>query len=161
MIEVEITPQMRKRAKYYADKLGTLHKSVTRGRGNVTGMLGEIMYLEVFGGEWLKDDRDCDIITHNGLDAEIKTKSCSSPPKLEYNCSVYGYNRQDCDIYVFTRVHKDYKKGWLLGWIKHDDFYDKARFYKKGDKEDGRWTLWEDTYMVYVGELNAFTEEFL
>ena len=41
MIEVKITPQMKKRAWAKARKMGKLRNSITRGQGNIAGFLGE------------------------------------------------------------------------------------------------------------------------
>ena len=41
MIEVKITPQMKKRAWDKARKMGKLRNSITRGQGNIAGFLGE------------------------------------------------------------------------------------------------------------------------
>lgn len=162
MLEVDITGPMRKRAKYYAEKLGTLQNSFTRGDGNIAGYLGELSYIEEFGGTWAKNDRDYDIVTINGLFADVKTKRCSGQPKPEYECSVSSYNTdQDCDIYIFTRVQKDYKKCWILGWITKEKYYDQAVFRKKGEIDSANgWIVSADCYNLPIFELNDFTEEF-
>lgn len=163
MIEVDITASMRNRAKYYARKLGQLHNSITKGEGNTAGYLGEFAYLETFSGTWTKDDRDYDLITSNDLYADVKTKRCKSKPKLNYECSVANYNaQQDCDIYIFTRVQKDYTKCWLLGWMETEKYFDLSVFLKEGEIDPSNgWKVRCDCYNLSISDLNEFTEEFI
>ena len=42
MIEIEITSDMIDQARIRSDQLGELKNSVTRGKGNMTGFLGEL-----------------------------------------------------------------------------------------------------------------------
>ena len=51
MIEVKITPQMKKRAWTKARKMGKLRNSITGGKGNIAGFLGEEVANALIKGE--------------------------------------------------------------------------------------------------------------
>ena len=51
MIEIDITDSMRKTAHKKSKEMGVLYKSITRGKGNVFGFLGEEIARKVLGGK--------------------------------------------------------------------------------------------------------------
>ena len=135
MQEVKITKSMMEDASTRAKELGVLKNSISKGMGNVAGMLGEEIVLKVLGGE-LKSSYEYDIILPDGSTTDVKTKLTSVPPLPEYSCSVSAYNiHQKCDSYTFVRVKKDLTIGWYLGTISKLDFFNKARFVEKGSYE--------------------------
>ena len=64
MIEVKITPQMKKRAWSKARKMGKLRNSITRGQGNIAGFLGEEVANELIKGQ-VNNTYDYDILYKN------------------------------------------------------------------------------------------------
>ena len=64
MVEIEIDSDMLEKAKSRAEKLGQLKNSVTKGQGNVAGILGELITQKAIGGE-IKDTRDFDLLLKN------------------------------------------------------------------------------------------------
>lgn len=116
-----------------AKELGILKNSISKGKGNVAGMLGEEIVLKVLGGK-LKSSYDYDIILPDGSTTDVKTKLTTVKPLPKYSCSVSAYNiRQKCDSYTFVRVKKDLTVGWFLGSINKLDFFNEARFVEKGE----------------------------
>ena len=116
-----------------AKELGILKNSISKGKGNVAGMLGEEIVLKVLGGK-LKSSYDYDIIFPDGSTTDVKTKLTTVKPLPKYSCSVSAYNiRQKCDSYTFVRVKKDLTVGWFLGSINKLDFFNEARFVEKGE----------------------------
>ena len=116
-----------------ARKLGVLKNSISKGMGNVAGMLGEEIVLKVLGGK-LESNYDYDIIFPDGSTTDVKTKLTTVKPLPKYSCSVSAYNiRQKCDSYTFVRVKKDLTVGWFLGSINKLDFFNEARFVEKGE----------------------------
>ena len=114
MIEVKITDKMLLAGRRKATEMGLLHNSILRGGGSVAGFLGEQVVLKVLGGSWL-NSYDYDIILVDGRKVEVKTKQTSATPLPYYSCSISNFNtKQDCDIYAFTRILKDFSKGWFL-----------------------------------------------
>ena len=61
MIELPITNNMRNTAHEMSEEMGVLNRSITRGQGNVYGFLGELIALEVLGGNHC-NTMDYDII---------------------------------------------------------------------------------------------------
>ena len=138
MIEVNITDDMLIKARKLAAELGVLNNSIMSGESNVYGFLGELITLKHFPNSVHKNTYNSDIIL-SGLDGneytvDVKSKKCSSKPLPHYECSVAEYNtRQDCDIYLFTRVMNNCSRGWILGWMPKDEFYLHASHLIKGD----------------------------
>lgn len=116
-------------------------KSIRKGKGTPAGNIGEVMVKKIFGGH-IVNDFQYDILTNDGAKIEVKTKEISSKdglditPTLEWDASVSKENdSQDCDHYAFCRVNIHQKKGWYMGIISRNEFFDKARELKKGDKD--------------------------
>lgn len=157
MIEVEVTDEMLNRAKQKSAEVGTIRNSITRGRGNLAGFLGEEIALKVLGGS-VDDTYNYDIRLDDGSTVDVKTKPSSGKPLPHYACSVTKKKTmQDCDYYAFVRVCKyTYSKGWFLGIISKDDFLKKAVHKKKGEADgDNGFTFSADCYNLAISELEA------
>ena len=101
MIKIDITDSMRKTAHTKSKEMGVLYKSITRGKGNVFGFLGEEIVRKVLGGED-HNTRDYDLLVNNKK-IDVKTKKTSVTPKSNYECSVADVTRkQDCDYFAFN-----------------------------------------------------------
>lgn len=159
MVEVEITPEMRKEAEEKADKLGELKNSITRGEGNVAGFLGELVAQKILGGE-IKNTRDYDLMLADGTKYDVKTKRCGSAPEPHFECSIANYNTmQKCDRYVFVRVLKDYSKGWVLGEMGKSEYFEKATFIQQGQFDpSNKWRCSADCYNLRVDQLNEVSK---
>ena len=132
MQEVKITKSMMEDASARAKEMGVLNNSISKGKGNVAGMLGEELVLKVLGGE-LKSSYEYDILLPDGSTTDVKTKLTTVPPLPQYACSVSAYNiHQRCDSYTFVRVKKDLTIGWYLGMLSKLDFFNESRFVEKG-----------------------------
>ena len=116
-------------------QLGHLKNSITKGKSNVWGMLGEAVVAK-YTGATLADTYQYDLITPKGEKLEVKTKktTLTTAPKPHFECSVCQHNsRQQCDYYVFVRVSTNSNKAWICGQIEKDKLKQTARFFKKGD----------------------------
>lgn len=157
--EVEITEEMIKEAEKRAAKLGELKNSITRGEGNLTGILGELVAHKVIGGD-IKDTRDYDIITPDNVKWDVKTKRSHGVPLEHFECSITDYNtRQKCDRYVFVRILKDYSKGWVIGELPKEEYFKKATFIQQGqlDARNG-WRAKCDCWNVLFTDLNEVSD---
>jgi len=139
MFEVKITDDMRSKAHHQAERLGVLKGSITKGKGNVFGFLGEQIALLIIGGKPV-NTFDYDLIIPNPpvgkLKIDVKTKRTTVKPLPHYECSVADITRkQDCDYFAFIRVLDDQTKGWFLGMKKRNDYFDEATYLQKGDKD--------------------------
>jgi hypothetical protein len=153
MIEVQITKDMLYEAQEKASELGILNHSILKGKGNFTGFLGEQIALQVLGGEWC-NTYNYDIIL-DGKRIDVKTKQTTVKPLPHYECSVAAYNtKQDCDEYAFVRVLKDYTVGWFLGSISKKEYFEMARFLRKGDIDPSNdFTVRADCYNLSIDSL--------
>jgi hypothetical protein len=153
--EVEITEEMLAEAKRRGEKLGELKNSITRGEGNVCGILGELMVQKLIGGV-VADTKDYDIITEDGVKWDVKTKRTHVEPEEHFECSVADFNTtQKCDRYIFVRVMNDYSKGWVIGELPKNEYYEKATFIEQGQYDPrNRWRAKCDCWNVPFTDLN-------
>lgn len=159
MIEVIPTKQQIALAQKKADAMGVLNNSITNGKGNVYGFLGEILVNKYIDGK-SKNTFDYDIIKDK-IKIDVKTKTCTSPPQPHYYCSVAAFNiRQKCDVYVFVRIMEDFSKAWILGLCSKDYFYKHAQLNKKGTIDESsqfQWRFKADCYNLPIDKLKKIT----
>lgn len=158
MLEVKITDDMRSEAHHQAECLGTLKGSITRGKGNVFGFLGEQIALSVLGGE-LVNTYDYDLVVPappaEKLKIDVKTKKTSVKPLPHYECSVADITRkQNCDYFAFIRVLDDQTKGWFLGMKQRNDYFTEATYLHRGDKDpSNNFTVRANCYNMAISYL--------
>jgi predicted DNA-binding protein len=117
---IEITEKQIEEAKklYEFDEL---NNSITKGKSNIFGALGEIIVRDYFIENKFKvnftSTYDYDMIINN-YKVDVKTKKTTVKPKVNYNCSISNSNiKQKTDYYFFVRITEDLKTGYLLGYI--------------------------------------------
>ena len=149
-----ITAEDITKARILAEDMGQLKNSITKGQGNIYGFLGEIIVSKFLGIE-LSNTYDYDMILNN-TKIDVKTKRVNTPPKDYYECSVAGLNtKQQCDVYVFTRILKDMTTGWILGYLNKEDYFKKSTFLKKGEIDpSNNWKVSTDCYNLSINKLN-------
>lgn len=145
-------------AKREASRIGKLKNSITNGDGNLAGIIGEIIAASEVGGD-IVNTYDYDVVA-DGIRYDVKTKRCTSPPKEYYEVSVADYNTsQMCDRYLFTRVgFRDGVFGhcFILGWMSPPEYYDRARFLRKGDLDgDNGFIVKADCWNLPISELHS------
>jgi hypothetical protein len=153
MQEISITDNMFIDAREQSIKLGKLKNSIRNGDGNLIGFLGEYITNNILCGT-LTNTYDYDIIL-NDIKIDVKTKATTVKPLDTYECSIAEFNcKQECDVYVFTRILKNYEKGWVLGWLPTDLYYKKAVFLKKGEIDpSNNYTVKANCFNVKINEL--------
>lgn len=159
MIEVNITDEMRVLAAQKSEKLGELKNSITRGRGNMTGYLGELAVVYAMGGE-LKNTRDYDILFDGNIKADVKSKSCAVAPQDHFDCSISDYNtKQNCDRYIFVRVSKDHTKAWIVGWYPKEEYYKESVFIQQGQLDrSNNWRAKCDCWNMPISALKKIED---
>ncbi len=162
-VTMSITSKMRDNASNQSKKMGVLRHSIAKGKGNMYGFLGEAMFKK-YASPFYKVDvhntYDYDFIVDKSVRIDIKTKSTSVTPKGEYDCTIPAYNtKQKCDAYVFCRVMQSFDKGFILGGIGKEQFFDTAKFWKKGtiDPSNG-YQVKADCYNIKINELHTIKE---
>lgn len=161
-VEILISNDMMNVAKKRADGIPeTIKNSILKGKGRITGALGEIAFIKFSGGRESRNREvyNFDVVTDTGL-YEIKTKLRSGCPKEYYECSVANFNSsQECDYYVFASTIHNYSKVWLLGYLSKEDFKKKRIFRKKGEYDpDNGQTCTADCWNVKINQLNNIRE---
>ena len=160
MIEVVVTNDMLIAAREKAVEMGKIHNSILKGGGNVAGFIGEQIALSVLGGEW-SNTYDYDMVSPDGKKIDVKTKQTSVEPLPHYDCSIAKFNtKQDCDAYVFVRVKIDFSVGWYLGTLGKQEYFDNARYLKKGEVDpSNNFTVRANCYNVAISELKERLDE--
>ena len=158
MIEVEVTEDMKRRSWRKARQMGKINNSITGGDGNIAGFLGEEVANSVIGGD-ISNTYDYDIVK-SGVTCDVKTKRCTSEPKPYYECSVAAYNvKQKCDYYAFVRLENiggRWSRAWFLGFCKKEQYFKKARFLKKGERDgNNNFKVKADCYNMSIQDLNS------
>ncbi len=157
MIEIKLTKEIVEQCKNKAKDIGKLNNSITKGQGNLAGIVGEyIVHKYLKNSEW-KNTYDYDLI-YNDNKIDVKTKRCNSKPKENYDCSVAKTSlHQNCDEYVFVRVLNDMSKGWILGWMDKDEYLNRATFMVKGEIDPrNNFRVRADCYNLPISELRSF-----
>lgn len=142
--------------------MGTISGSLTKGAGNVIGMVGEILVHKLVGGERVGHLHfDYDILLDNKLRIDVKTILNNFAPQPHYVARVYGsesrkdYLATKCDVYFFARCNSTIKRAWIVGWMWADEFIERATFMPKNhvNPDDGRQT-YHDEFSVPISSLN-------
>ena len=126
MEEILITEDQKKRAKeLYEFKV--LKGSVTEGKGNEVGALGEIIVWDKYKKKTkYVGSYDYDMII-KGVKVDVKTKAQNFPPASHHTYNIFAYNtKQKCDYYCFVVVLNDLTKAWIVGWKEKESFFKEA-----------------------------------
>ena len=152
MIELDITPEVLKRAQAMADEMGSINRSILSGKGNLAGFVAEILVSDYYGYKH-SNTYDYDLLNDKER-IDVKTKQRTVPPKGFYTVMVASYqkDKQKCDRYIFTSVLYDMSKLWILGTETKEDFFKKADLWKKGHK-DGPFIVKEECYSLPISKL--------
>ena len=171
MYEVAITEEDLVKARGRYDFIN-LNNSITNGASQLYGAIGEVMILKFYKNRLssLTEDQfnslivdkssyDWDLII-NDKTIEVKTKKINFPPREEYIVSVACSNAsQKCDYYYFAMVHDDCTKGWLLGFMRRKDFFNKATLCKKGEvdplSKDNNYIVKADCYSLRISDITT------
>ena len=154
MKQVKITPDIIARAKKKAATVGNLQGSITGSLSHVVGAIGEIIVADAIGANE-SNTYDYDLV-RDGERIDVKTKRCNTRPFPHYDCSVAAHGaNQNCDSYIFVRIHTDNSRACILGSIPKQDFYTKATKYKRGDIDPANgFTFKADCYNLPISELS-------
>lgn len=119
--------------------MGVLKNSLTKGRGNGIGMLGEILAHRYLGGKRVgTTNRFFDIVTPTGLRIDVKTTCLMRVPRKHHLARAYynecerGFLATKCDAYFFVRACRTLKSAYLLGWLPAAEFAEIADFTPEG-----------------------------
>lgn len=142
-------------------KFKELNNSITAGKSNIYGALGEVCVRDYFSKKsgYAVDHTatyDYDMII-NGSKIDVKTKKTKVLPESHYLCSIAAYNtNQECDFYFFVRISESLNKCYLLGYMNKEEFFSQSVFKRKGDMDINGWRFKADCYNMEIGNINRF-----
>jgi len=135
-----------------------LKGSITKGRSNIYGALGEVIIYDFYTSKNIKVKHnptyDYDMIIE-GHRIDVKTKRTTVKPKPHYLCSIKN-PKQNCDYYFFVRILEDLSVAYLLGYKQKGEYYKEAIYKTKGEKDVNGWTFKDDCYNLEISKLNKF-----
>lgn len=159
MIKREISKSDIEKAKslYEFDEL---NNSITKGKGNIIGAIGEVMtynyFIEKGHDVDFNSTYDYDLIV-DGFRVDVKSKATNYPPKDYFNATVASFNTsQNCDYYLFAYVTYDHKTCYLAGYKDKEEFYSVAKFGVAGEIDRGTFRYRADCYNLQLKHLNGF-----
>lgn len=157
MLTIVPTPRQSERAASMAREMGQIRNSITKGSGNFAGFVAEVIVGELLNAQFCST-KDYDLV-YNGCTIDVKCKRTAAEPKEHYMNSIAATStHQDCDYYVFTRWQKYAKVLYILGCISREEYFEKAAFYKKGEREgDNGFVVRADCYSLPISELYPLT----
>lgn len=132
-----------------------LKNSIRHGEGTFIGKLGEQVIAKYLGIDTPIDTYNYDMM-YGDKRIEVKTKETTVPfVKPNYECSVNGANpNQNCDYYAFIRILSDHSRAWICGFISRKEYFEKAKFHKKGDHDpSNNFTFHATSYNLPCSEL--------
>lgn len=138
---------------------GALRDSITRGKSNIYGALGEVVFSKSYSKEgWFHDSAPDHDFRHSTFGTvDVKTKRTTATPRGYWNCSIAATSlHQRCDFYFFIRVHESLTTAWILGWMPRTEFFERGSFRRKGelDETSGHgWKYAADCWNLRVDQL--------
>ena len=159
ILELKPTDAQVIKAQMMSDEMGILKNSITKGKGNVIGFLGEIVLSDHF--KWPQANTyDYDLITAEGKTVDVKSKQCRSIPQPHYECSISSYNtKQQCDYYAFTRIKSDYSVLWFAGLMPKELYFTQATKKHKGEVDPSNgFTFKSDCFNLPLSALQEYNE---
>ena len=163
MLQLPFDNKMIREATNWAENLGGIYNSITKGDGNYVGRLGEVALAKHLGVE-VEDHKDYDLI-YNDSKVEVKTKRRATKPKSNYTVNIASTSRhQKPDTYAFLSVeysdrdsggnYSDLLKIWLCGYKSAEQFFEEAEFWPKGTPDPPFFKAHSDMYVMKIGELD-------
>ena len=163
MLQLPFDNKMIREATDWAENLGGINNSITRGDGNYAGRLGELALAKHLGVE-VEDHKDYDLI-YNGEMVEVKTKRRATKPKSNYTVNIAATSKhQKPDKYAFLSIeyadrdrggnYSDLQYIWLCGYKSAEQFFEEAEFWPKGTPDPPSFKTHRDMYVMKIWELD-------
>lgn len=157
MIELSITGVQQKKAQFLY-KFYNLSDSITEGRSQIYGALGEILVHDYFHHRgYSMSFSSCYNydMTVNFHKVEVKTLRIADPPKpnFRYSATVSSTQRQQYDHIFFVNVLESLQKGWLMGYCSKQEFCSKAQLNLKGTQAENGFVYKADDYTISATQL--------
>jgi len=173
--ELPFDDRMVENAREWSTAVGGIKNSITKGKGNAAGRLGEIALANHLSVD-VQDHKEYDII-YQGKTIEIKTKRRTVAPQGFYEMSVAKTStHQNPDHYAFISLefkdsgfygkpakgmkrrggkwYRNLQKIWLCGDIDAEEFWEKATLMERGDRdESNNFTTLVDMFNIRIDEL--------
>ena len=159
MILIDITQNQIERAKKLYD-FAELKGSISEGKGNLYGALGEIIVYDAYQANGFEVDfnstYDYDMVIQ-GYKVDVKTKRTNFEPLPHFLCNVSAYNtKQQCDFYFFLSINENLKDCYMVGYKAKAEFFNQATYNQKGTHDVNGWVFKDDCYSMQIGQLDKF-----
>ena len=163
MRELPFDDKIIREATEWAENLGGIYNSITRGDGNFAGRFGELVLAKHLGVE-VEDHKDYDLI-YNDSKVEVKTKRRATKPKSNYTVNIAAtskHQKPDKDAFLSLEYadrdsggnYSDLQYIWLCGYKSAEQFFEEAEFWPKGTPATPAFKTHRDMYVLTIGELD-------
>ena len=163
MQSLKFNQKMIGQASLWAADIGSIKNSITKGRGNYAGRLGELALAKHLSVE-VEDHKDYDLI-YNDSKVEVKTKRRATKPKPNYTVNIAATSKhQKPDKYAFLSLeyadrdsggnYSDLQYIWLCGYKSAEQFFEEAEFWPKGTPDPPFFKTHRDMYVMKIEELD-------
>jgi len=163
------TEEMIKRSFEKAKKLGYLNNSLTKGKANAAGYLGEEAVADYLKATIVSTDSFNHDLLLNDKKIEIKTKRRTVKPEIFYDVSIAKTSKhQQPDLYIFVSlqfdkvdfidnnlVYKNLRHVWLLGQKTPLEYFERAVLLERGKIDiSNNFKSHQDMYNLKISELD-------
>lgn len=160
--ELPITPDMIERGLQRRQELpADSNNSIMHGERTGHGLVAEEMVVpflsDITGTRVvIAGTYDYDLIVHNNIRIDLKTKVSDHVPHHDWDVSVAAANiKQQCDYYAFARVYEDFSRGFFLGVKQKQAYYEQAEFLRRGEMDyDNMYRVRADCYNMKIYKLD-------
>lgn len=153
---VQITKEIIQQAEKWSDFYGNEHTFNKDKNSKLAGYIAELMFSKAHPKaiRISDNDRQADFII-DGKRIDVKCKQRRVYCKPYYDVSIEDRQSDfDVDVYVFFSYNTDDMVLEYLGWITKEEYFSKARAYKKGElDESNNWVAACDCHNLQIQEL--------
>ena len=157
MTSIKVDDKLMKQAIDWSDFKGNTYSIRQDEAYKIAGNLGEVVFSHTYPSaiRISHNDTEADFI-YKGKRLDVKTKRTTVNPKPHYEVTISSYQKDfNADIYFFYYFNYSENLIWSLGWLTKTDFFQKARFMRKGEIEQyNNWKISEDCYIAKIADLN-------
>jgi len=168
MIKIKISDELISYCKKQVELYNFGQRGIADGNKEeqFVGCIGESILREIFGKPPLDGsngfDGGCDIL-YEKIKIDVKTMGRTTDVKDYYVHNFIALQKKyDVDVYIFTSFNKRKRELTVCGWITKEDFFKKAKIFKKGTKRyrsnGSYFETKADLYEIKNSELNDITD---
>ncbi len=140
-----------------ACRLGIVPGSPSANMNRLAGCLGEIAVNKYLPrSKYVGDTIRFYDIVYRKQKVEVKSKVCGSSPAPHFSAFVNGAvdMTPEADVFLFTRVRRDFQRVYIVGWLPVSTFLDEAQYIAEGEVDINGYEHRLAGFKIDISELN-------